>query len=163
MNREKWKTINDDYEVSNRGRVRNIETKVIEDTYINKNGYPSILILLNENKFLPLQIHRLVSKNFVENDEPKYKLFVQHIDNDKTNNNASNLKWVYEIDKTDEKELNDHEKLKKLSIDLDQKNKLFNIKSKKILDHQNEYIIRQNEYEKKKEKLLLKIVIFLSY
>ena len=122
-----------------------------------------LLFLKNKTTFLPLQVHRLVSKHFVENDEPKYKLFVEHIDGDKTNNNAENLKWVYEINKKEVVELNEHEQLKQRSFSLDQKNKMLSIKSKKILDSHQEEQKRQELYEEKKSKLPLKIVIYLSH
>ena len=166
-NRERWSIIDDnecEYEVSNRGRIRNVSTKEIEQTYFNKHGFMCILLLLkNKTTFLPLQVHRLVSKHFVENDEPKYKLFVEHIDGDKTNNNAENLKWVYEINKKEVVELNEHEQLKQRSFSLDQKNKMLSIKSKKILDSHQEEQKRQELYEEKKSKLPLKIVIYLSH
>ena len=117
----------------------------------------------NKTTFLPFQVNRLVSKHFVENDEPKYKLFVEHIDGDKTNNNAENLKWVYEINKKEVVELNEHEQLKQRSFSLDQKNKMLSIKSKKILDSHQEEQRRQELYEEKKSKLPLKIVIYLSH
>ena len=166
-NRERWSIIDDnecDYEVSNRGRVRNVSTKEIEQTYINKHGFMCILLFMKNNiSFVPLQVHRLVCKHFVENDEPRYKLFVEHIDGNKTNNNAENLRWVYEINKNEEEELNEHEQLKRRSYTLDQKKKMFSIKSKKILEYHQEEQKRQQLYEEKKNKLPLKIVIYLSH
>jgi hypothetical protein len=39
-------------------------------------------------------IHTLVAKAFVENPNPDLYTEVHHIDGDKLNNNADNLKWV---------------------------------------------------------------------
>ena len=133
-NRERWSIIDDnecDYEVSNRGRIRNVSTKEIEQTYINKHGFMCILLFMKNNiSFVPLQVHRLVCKHFVENDEPRYKLFVEHIDDDKTTNNAESLKWVYEIKKKNKKNQTSMNKLKQRSFSLDQKKKMFSINLK---------------------------------
>lgn len=40
------------------------------------------------------RIHRLVAKMFVKNDDPENKKFVDHIDGNKQNNRADNLRWV---------------------------------------------------------------------
>lgn len=53
----------------------------------NKNGYVYVSLGKHGNK----RLHRLVAECFIENpyDLPE----VNHIDKDKTNNNASNLEW----------------------------------------------------------------------
>ena len=50
MNRERWAIINDEFniEISNKGRVRNANNKQFENTYLNKNGVPTILIMLKK-------------------------------------------------------------------------------------------------------------------
>lgn len=42
---------------------------------------------------LQKRVHRLVAETFLENDDPKNKTIVMHLDNNKTNNCVSNLKW----------------------------------------------------------------------
>ena len=37
--------------------------------------------------------HRLVALAFIENDDPNNKILVDHKDNDRLNNNVSNLRW----------------------------------------------------------------------
>lgn len=78
------------YQVSNLGRVhslyRNIILKGSEDIWgyikvtLYKDGSPSIKT-----------VHRLVAQAFIPNPENKPE--VNHIDEDKTNNNVSNLEW----------------------------------------------------------------------
>ena len=46
--------------------------------------------------------HRLVAIAFIENDEPLYKTMVDHIDGDKSNNCANNLRWLSKSDNTRE-------------------------------------------------------------
>lgn len=90
-NDEIWKIItdNNDYEISNKGNVRNIHTKQLMKTR-NQNGY--ILIALNgKNKKIHL-MHTLVAKAFIPN--PENKPTVDHIDRDRSNNNVSNLRWA---------------------------------------------------------------------
>lgn len=60
--------------------------------YINKrNGYAYIRLTLSDGTSKKYRVHRLVAKYFVDN--PNDLPIVMHLDNDKTNNHYSNLKW----------------------------------------------------------------------
>jgi hypothetical protein len=59
---------------------------------IKKEGYHFVIIQgvfsITKNKLM----HRLVAETFIPN--PYNKPFVSHINNDKLNNNVTNLRWV---------------------------------------------------------------------
>ncbi len=83
-----WKTItNTNYEVSNYGEVRNSKTKRILKQYINKSGYR----IVHLTQYKTLYVHRIVAQMFL-NNEYNYK-YVNHKDENKQNNNVSNLEW----------------------------------------------------------------------
>ena len=86
---EIWKEIEDNpkYEVSDLGQIRNKETSQILKPFRNNSGY--LVVKFYKKHYL---IHRLVASAFVNN--PSNKKYVDHIDNDKDNNRASNLQWV---------------------------------------------------------------------
>jgi hypothetical protein len=89
---EEYRIINnfENYEVSNLGNVRNIKTKKILKTDI-KNGYKYIT-LMKDLKNCKNYNHRLVALTFIDN--PENKLHVDHIDNDRLNNNVINLRFA---------------------------------------------------------------------
>lgn len=91
--KEIWKTIGefDNYEVSNKGRVRNKETKNVLRPYLSNSGY-YMINLVNDKYRKNNTIHRLVAKTFIENKQNKE--IVNHIDHDKLNNQVDNLEWV---------------------------------------------------------------------
>jgi hypothetical protein len=97
MEEEIWKPIKgyeECYEISNKGRVRNIKTGQIKTNSIGKVGYP-VVYLGKCNKYLKakrMYLHRLLAEHFIPN--PENKLTVNHIDGDKTNNNLDNLEWA---------------------------------------------------------------------
>ncbi len=92
-NREIWRSIDGyaNYEVSTHGRVRNSATARILKPAILNNGY-KLTRLYKDGKQKNFLTHRLVCQEFIDN--PDEKQFVDHIDNDRANNNVENLRWV---------------------------------------------------------------------
>ena len=89
---EEWKTIKGFeglYEVSNQGRVRRADGKIISQTFRGR-GYLGVCLHKNKRQFQKYT-HRLVAEAFIENpfDYP----CINHIDENKTNNDISNLEW----------------------------------------------------------------------
>lgn len=86
--KEVWKkSICENYEVSNFGRVRNITTGYILKPYRTRGKY--LNVRLNNKSY---KVHRLVGIAFMPNPENKPQ--INHIDSNKQNNNVNNLEWV---------------------------------------------------------------------
>jgi len=91
---EKWKYIkgfNQDYAISNKGRVKSYHRNIIMLQQI-VNGMKRITLTMGKKNNTHQYIHRLVAEHFIEN--PKNYRLVKHIDNDILNNDVSNLIWV---------------------------------------------------------------------
>nr|DAG93666.1 MAG TPA: homing endonuclease [Crassvirales sp.] len=87
---ENWKIIEGTtYRVSNLGRIQNSKGKILSP-YKNKFGYLSIDLFVNGKKW-KCKVHRLVAITFIPN--PNNLPMVNHKDEDKTNNNVTNLEW----------------------------------------------------------------------
>jgi hypothetical protein len=86
-----WKTIeiNNNYEISNEGDVRNKKTQKILKYCIDNSGYKYVGL---GSKIRHQKIHRLVAQTFIINTNNE--LQVDHIDRNKLNNNVNNLRWV---------------------------------------------------------------------
>jgi hypothetical protein len=84
---EEWKIIlsNNNYEVSNFGKIRNPKKHILK-SYISK-GYESIR--LNKKTY---SVHRLVAQEFILN--PNNFPIVNHLDRNKLNNKITNLEWT---------------------------------------------------------------------
>ena len=99
---EQWKAIKGyegKYEVSNMGRVRNLnwnktgEMRVIAQHINPMTGYIQVGLYSKENgKSIMKYLHRLVADAFLPN--PNNFEQVDHKDSDKTNNAVPNLRWV---------------------------------------------------------------------
>jgi hypothetical protein len=93
LNVEVWKDIDgyDNYAVSTFGKVKNTKTGKILKARNGKYGYLRVDLCENAIKKTHL-LHRLIACAFIYN--PDDKQCVDHIDNDKTNNNISNLRFA---------------------------------------------------------------------
>lgn len=90
-NEEIWapiKKLENSYEISTYGNIRNsITKKLIKKTI--KNGY-YYAVLFNKS----FRVNILVANNFLFNDDTKNKIYVNHIDGNKLNNNINNLEYI---------------------------------------------------------------------
>lgn len=99
MDREIWKDIKGYeglYQVSNYGRVKSLpRNNTIKQPRILKNGYSHkgycIVALSKNNNRRSYRVHRLVAQAFIPN--PNNLPEVNHIDENKLNNNINNLEW----------------------------------------------------------------------
>lgn len=91
---EEWVEMdNGHYEVSNTGKIRNIKTKRILKYFAHPNGYLVGHLSIN-NKQIYFYVHKVVATYFCDNPDKTTYNRVNHIDEDKHNNNANNLEWV---------------------------------------------------------------------
>ena len=92
-NRENWRSISEylNYEVSDVGRVRNVNTGKILKPSVSARGYLYVS-LCNSGKIKKHLTHRLVASEFIEN--LSNKPIVDHIDHNTSNNCVMNLRWA---------------------------------------------------------------------
>lgn len=84
------------YQVSNLGRVKRLKSKYMKSERILKEGITTggyrLVVLCKNNKSKTFRLHRLVAEAFIPNPENKPQ--VNHIDENKANNNVNNLEWM---------------------------------------------------------------------
>jgi hypothetical protein len=86
---EIWKFVNDKYEISNTGKLRNGE--FILKGNVGANGYVCYSMSMGNRQRKYEMAHRLVAKAFIEN--PENKAEVNHKDCNRLNNCVENLEW----------------------------------------------------------------------
>ena len=91
---EQWKDISgyeNIYQVSNLGRVKNVNTSRILKQQVDHDGY--FIITLRKGKAKKTyKVHRLVAETFIPRNHKT--LQVNHISGIKSDNSVSNLEWV---------------------------------------------------------------------
>lgn len=86
---EEYKEIFPSYYISNFGNIKH-DNNFLKKC-IHSNGYEQVNIRIG-NKYVTKLIHRLVAAAFIPN--PDNKPCIDHIDGDRANNHADNLRWV---------------------------------------------------------------------
>lgn len=94
---EQWKSPPNlsKYLVSTCGRVK-MQNGEISNAKETLNGYIKVQCVDDEGNSSKWFIHRLVAITFIPN--PQNKPYVDHIDRVRNNNNANNLRWVTELE-----------------------------------------------------------------
>lgn len=87
---EEWRPIDGfpNYQVSNLGRVKNIKRGYILKNNIGTYGYYRV----NLGRGNMRKVHRLVAEAFIPN--PLELPYINHLDENKLNNDVSNLEWA---------------------------------------------------------------------
>ena len=81
----------DNYQISNFGKIKNKKTGRILKDSCNGRGYKKIGLINNDGCRCTVRVHRIVCEHF--NPNPGNKPQVDHIDCNKANNRADNLRW----------------------------------------------------------------------
>jgi hypothetical protein len=93
MQEEIWKDIGiSKYQISNLGNVRGYKGDKVLKPGVVSAGYCQVR-LCKEGIYRNAYVHRLVAEHFLEKPE-EGRCLVDHIDRNKTNNCASNLRWA---------------------------------------------------------------------
>lgn len=142
MEQEIWLPVKDYekfYEVSNMGRIRNIDFPTctdkrikLKEIYLIKPSLQSIknykryrVNLSNEKGHKQFKVHRLIAQAFIPN--PLNKPQVNHIDNNPLNNRASNLEWVTNLE-------NCHHAMRQGRLNRGSKNGMSKLNEEKVLE-----------------------------
>lgn len=83
------------YQVSSEGRVKSFQQNTITGRLLkpktDKDGYKEVCLHKDGHQYMR-KVHRLVGIAFIDN--PNNLPMINHIDEDKSNNNIDNLEWV---------------------------------------------------------------------
>ncbi len=127
---EEWRelTINNNYEISSLGKVRNKKTNRILKA-ANKGGYSTVGLSLN-GKTKSYSVHQLVGLCFIDN--PEKKPHINHLDKNGLNNSVDNLEWCTAAENNAHKLLtlevktNQNLKIWRVDVETDTKLQLYN-------------------------------------
>lgn len=117
MKEEVWKGIKSEegntefkYEISNYGRVKSHaygKERILK--VANVEGYKAVRLRMKNGQVQNKYVHRLVAEYFVEKKTKNQNLVI-HLDYDKKNNNADNLRWATQNEQVEHKIKGPHHK-----------------------------------------------------
>jgi hypothetical protein len=86
------------YQISNLGRVKslvrkNVLREKIKSVMLDNSGYPQVNLCKNNYSKI-IRVHKLMAIAFLNHKPNGHKYSIDHIDNDKSNNNISNLQII---------------------------------------------------------------------
>lgn len=82
------------YYITEDGQVWSEKSHKFLSQSIGRGGYYRVSIKDENGNKLSANIHRLIAEAFIPNPDPGHKTQVNHIDENKLNNNINNLEWV---------------------------------------------------------------------
>lgn len=92
---EHWKPINEKYEVSDLGRVRNAKTGHVITDIDHGNGYRYVTFVV-DGKHRNYYVHRLVAEAFLPRSAGRD--YVDHLNFNRADNRAENLIWCTQLE-----------------------------------------------------------------
>jgi len=95
LNGEEWRSITgyENYEISNKGRVKNVSKGTVMKGNLSDEGYARVELTDGETR-KTLFVHQLVAKAFIPN--PDNMPYPDHINNIRNDNRVENLRWSNE-------------------------------------------------------------------
>lgn len=94
------KTKSREYFISNYGRLfsmnKSTEVKKLMKSALTKRGYPKVSLKL-DGGYESVYIHKAVADTFLNSISPEHQ-YIIHVDYNRANNKAENLKWVTEFE-----------------------------------------------------------------
>lgn len=79
------------YQASSMGRIRNVKTKKIRKIGYNSHTDMCVVMLIKNSHYRCEKVHRLIGLTFIPN--PNNYQCINHKDEDRSNNQVSNLEW----------------------------------------------------------------------